>query len=218
MNMNDIVAEVRHLIQDTDEVAYRYTDENIIKYVNHTLKRMCIMRPDLFAYVAEIPTVAGQVLQSAPADSVRIMDIFNVVGGDGIIETEKTGLDQTYPQWMNDPAGPCINWMRHGRNANKFFIYPKAPVGQVLYGEYAQSPRMYVAGEDIELLTDVYFPAVVDGTVYLAQSIDDEHVISQRAQMFMQSFMQTLGASVQARELSDTDNPNASVTEGVVRE
>ena len=213
MNITDLVTETRRLIQDLD-APVRFEDEVIVGYINQTLRRIAIMRPDLFARVTTLPTTANEVIQAAPADSIRIMDVFRVQDGEGIIETSKTSLDQTYPQWVNDPAGPCINWMRHGRNPNKFFVYPKAPEGQQLVVEYAQTPRMYALGEEVELLPESYFPVVVDGTVYMAQSIDDESVLNQRAQMFMQSFMGTLGASMQARLLSDSDEPNVSVQEG----
>ena len=85
---------------------------------------------------------------------------------------------------MNDPAGPAINFMRHVRNANKFFIYPKAPANQTLVGEYSQTPPDYDGTTAVALLPDAYFPVVVDATVFIAESVDNEHVNSQRAQLF----------------------------------
>lgn len=213
MNVTTVVTEVRRLIQDTEQ-PYRYDDDMLVGYVNQTLQRMAIMRPDLFAYVDTVATVQDSVIQSAPADSIRIMDVFNVSGGNGVVETSKVSLDQTYPQWVNDPAGACVNWMRHARNPNKYFIYPKAPAGQQLVIEYAQAPQTYALGDTIALLPDAYLPVVIDGTVYLAQSIDDEHVLTQRAQMFMQSFTATLGATLENRVLTDSDEPTSGVREG----
>jgi hypothetical protein len=46
----------------------------------------------------------------------------------------------------------------------------------------------------------------VDGTVFLAQSIDDEHVDSGRAKLFYDSFTQQLGATLQGRKVTDTKN------------
>jgi hypothetical protein len=51
----------------------------------------------------------------------------------------------------------------------------------------------------------VYFPIVVDGVVFLAESIDDEHVNTNRAKLFQDSFMQGLGVSLQSRTITDTD-------------
>jgi len=57
----------------------------------------------------------------------------------------------------------------------------------------------------VALISDAYFPVVLDGTVYLAETIDNEHVNSNRAQLFQQTFTQALGVSAQARTLTDTE-------------
>ena len=62
-----------------------------------------------------------------------------------------------------------VNWMRHIRNPNKFFIYPKAPAAQVLDIEYAQSPPVYAGDAAVALLPDAYFPVVVDATVFITE-------------------------------------------------
>lgn len=204
MKLSSVITEVRRIVQDVN-APQRYSDTMLLGFANQTLKRMAVLRPDLFAYIGEIPTTAGQVLQSAPSDSLRITEIFQVKNGNGVIEVNRESLDQTYPQWMNEAAGPCVNWMRHTRNNNKFFIYPKAPAGQVLIAEYAQTPKSYTADEDVELLPEAFFPIVVDGTVFLTESVDNEHVNSNRAQLFQQTFTQALGVNAQSRSITDTE-------------
>ena len=204
MILNDVIVEARRLIQD-NSAPQRYSDAVLLGFANQTLKRMSVLRPDLFAYIGEITCTAGAVIQSPPSDSIRVIEIFQVKDGSGVTEVDRNSLDQTYPGWMNDTAGPAVNWMRHVRNPNKFFIYPKAPVGQILIGEYAQTPPTYTGSETVALLPDAFFPVVVDGTVFLAESVDNEHVNSNRAQLFQQSFTQALGVSAQARSLTDTE-------------
>lgn len=204
MTPNEVITEARRLIQDINS-PQRYSDTVMLGFVNQTLKRMAVLRPDLFAYIGEIPCTAGQVLQSPPIESLRIIEIFQVKDGNGVTEVDRTILDQTYPGWMNDTAGPTVNWMRHVRNPNRFFIYPKAPASQILIGEYSQTPPNYTGAQTVSLLPDAFFPVVVDGTVFLAESVDNEHVNSNRAQLFQQSFTQALGVSAQARTLTDTE-------------
>lgn len=213
MILNDVVTEARRLLQDIS-APQRYSDAVLLGFANQALKRMSVLRPDLFAYIGEITCTAGAVIQSPPSDSIRIIEIFQVKDGAGVTEVDRTSLDQTYPGWMNDAAGPAVNWMRHVRNPNKFFVYPKAPTGQVLIGEYAQTPPNYTGTDVVALLPDAFFPVVVDGTVFLAESVDNEHVNSNRAQLFQQSFTQALGVSAQARSLTDTEEaglPNEQV-------
>lgn len=207
MRLTDVITEARKMLQDTNTntALQRYSDADLLGFANQALKRIAILRPDLFSYIGEVPTTAGQVLQSMPADSIRVMEVFQVKDGEAIRETNRETLDQTYPSWQSEDPGPTVNWMRHIRNPNRFFVYPKAPVGQVLIAEYAQAPREYTGDEEVELLSDAYFPVVLDGTIFLAESIDNEHVNSNRAQLFQQSFTQALATSFQSRSATDTE-------------
>lgn len=207
MILSDVVTEVRRLAQDTntDTSLQRFSDAVLLSWANQTLKRMAILRPDLFSTIGEIPCTAGEVLQSAPSDSIRLMEILRVKNGRAVRETNRETLDQTYPSWPNDTAAACLNWMRHPRDQNKFFIYPKAPADQILIGEYAQSPEDYAAGDTVLLLPDAYFTTVVDGTMFLCQSVDDEHVLSQRATLFQQSFTNALQANLESRIVTDNE-------------
>jgi hypothetical protein len=202
--LGEVITETRRILQDVKQPV-RYSDALLLGFANQALKRMAVLRPDLFARIIDFSTVAGQTLQTAPADSLRIMEVFQVKDGAGVVEVSRKAMDETYPGWVNDPAGPTVNWMRHVRNNNRFFIYPKAPVDQILIIEYAQSPKEYAISEQIDLLPDAFFPVLVDGTVFLAESVDNEHVNSQRAQLFQQSFTQALGVSVQSRSITDTE-------------
>ena len=98
-----------------------------------------------------------------------------------------------------------MNFMRHVRNPNRFFVYPAPAAGVVLIGEYAQTPPDYTLDQEITFPTDAYFPATVDGVVFLAESIDNEHVNSGRAKLFQDSFIQGLGVSLQSRTITDTE-------------
>ena len=204
MILNDVITEVRRILQD-ENAPQRYSDTVLLGFANQALKRISVLRPDLFAFMGTVTCVQNEVLQSAPSDSIRIMEVFSVQGGEGVIETNREVLDQSYPQWINDTAAACRNFMRHPRNPNKFFIYPKAPAGQTLVVEYAQSPPVYDGTTTVALLPDAFLPAVVDGTVYLAESVDNEHVNTGRAELFLKSFTQALGVSASNRIFTDTE-------------
>ena len=204
MTPNEAITEVRRLIQDT-KTPYRYSDTVLLGFVNQTLKKMVVLRPDLFAVIGDFTTVASTVLQSCPTDSVRLMQIFQVKNGDAVTEVSKETLDRMYPNWVNEAAGVPVNFMRHVRNPNKFFVYPRPTAGIVLVGEYAQSPAAYALNDTIALLPDAYLTSVVEGTIYLAESIDNEHVNSGRAKLFQDAFTQGLGVGLQARVVTDTE-------------
>jgi hypothetical protein len=214
MKPSEVITEVRWLIQDT-KAPYRYSDTMLLGFVNQALKRMVMLRPDLFAVVADFDTTAGTVLQSCPADSVRLINIFQVKGGNAITEVNRQILDCTVPNWQNEEAGQPINFMRHVHNPNKFFVYPRPVAGVVLVGEYVQMPPNYTLNAEIINLPNAYFPVVVDGTVFLAESIDNEHVHSGRAKLFHDAFMQGLGISLQSRVVTDTPSAGLNPKEVV---
>ena len=204
MTPQDVITEVRRLIQD-ESAPLRYSDAVLLGYVNQTLKRMAILRPDLFSFITNIPTTANSVVQSCPSDSVRLVEIFQVVGGNAITEVSRDTLDQTTPGWVAEASGTPVNYVRHVRNPNRFFLYPAPTTGTQLTAEYVQSPPTYTIGQTVGLLPDSYLTTVVDGTVYLAESVDNEHVNSGRAKLFFDSFTQSLGVGLQSRAITDTE-------------
>lgn len=204
MTPADIIAEARVLIQDS-RTPYRYSDAVLLGFVNQTLRRMSILRPDLFMIIGDISTTANSVVQSCPSDSLRLVEIFQIKNGDAVTEVNRETLDQMYPNWVNEAAGTPVNFMRHVRNPNKFFLYPRPTAGIVLIGEYAQVPPAYTLNQSIAALPDAYLPVAADGVVFLAESVDNEHVNSNRAKLFQDSFNQTLAAGLQTRTITDTE-------------
>tara|TARA_R100000995_G_C3478776_1_gene122595 strand:+ start:1386 stop:2033 length:648 start_codon:yes stop_codon:yes gene_type:complete len=205
MILNDIITAVRRIIQD-ETVTFRYSDAFLLDLCNQGLKRIQLLRPDLFSFVGTVDCVENAVIQSAPSDSLRIIECYSIVGGTGLVEADREVLDQTIPTWVNTTAAAAINWMRHVRNPNKFFIYPKAPANQTLTVEYSQVPPTYAGDATVTLLPDAYIPALVDVVVFLAESIDNEHVTSGRAKMYMDLFMAELGATTASLPVTDTEN------------
>ena len=203
MTPADIIVEVRRITQDT-LAPYRLSDAELLGFVNLTLKRTSILRPDLFAQFSDITTTPDSVIQTLPEGAIRLLDIFYVKGGDAITEVDRESISRSYPGWASEAAGTPLNYMRHVKNGEQYFLYPKTTAGVVLVGEYANSPPTYTINETIANPPAGYMPVLVDGVVFLAESLDAEHVTSGRAKLFLDSFTQSLGASLQSRTVTDT--------------
>jgi len=205
MTPQDVVTEVRRMVNDT-RVPYRYSDTVLLGFVNQTLRRMAVLRPDLFSVMTSFTTTPYTVIQDCPADSVRLVEVFAVVDGNAITEVSRDVMDQSYPEWRIggiDLSGIPVNFMRHVRNANKYFLYPAPIAGITLSAEYIQTPPVYAIGDTISAPDDSYLPVIIDGTVFLVESVDDEHVSSGRAKLFLDSFVQALGVGLQSRAVTD---------------
>lgn len=203
MTPAEIIVEVRKLVQDT-RTPYRYSDADLLGYVNQTLKNMAIVRPDLFTEIVDIPTTPDVAVQSLPAEALRLVDIFQVKDGDAIVEVDRETMSRNYPGWMSETSGTPVNFMRHVKNPDRFFLYPRPATGVVLVGEYARTPPDYGLSDEITLLTEAWFVTVLNGTVFLAESIDNEHANSGRAKLFQDLFVQQLSTNLQSRKVTDT--------------
>lgn len=200
--VSEVLLDVRELIQDT-AVPYRYDDTFIVRKVNQVVRRMALLRPDLFTEITTITCVAGS-LQSPPADSVRIMDVLTNTVGTAVKEVNQEVLDLMVPGWENLTPGPTTNWMRYPRSPNRFYVYPAATVSDTLEIVYAKCPVTLSIGSIVPV-QDAYQPVVIDGTCWIMEAIDAEHVESGRAKMFQESFMAGITGSMQARRITDTD-------------
>lgn len=217
MLVSDVIGQARVLLQDT-KVTYRYSDSVMIGFVNQALKRMLYFRPDLFTTIGSIALTQNTVVQSLPSGGVRLVEIFSVSGGSALTEVSREMLDLSTPTWVSDTAGTPVNYARHVRNPTKFFVYPRPTEGISLIGEYVNTPATYTAvGNTIANLPDTYLPSLVDCVVFLAESVDDEHVNSGRAKLYYDSFVQSLGANLGLRPLTDTEDAGLSPQPGYVR-
>tara|TARA_R110000803_G_scaffold48216_1_gene100148 strand:+ start:7264 stop:7902 length:639 start_codon:yes stop_codon:yes gene_type:complete len=205
----DIVVEARELLLD-ELVPYRYSDDYIVRKANQVLKRMLVVRPDLFITVTTLVTVPG-ALQSAPAESMRLMDVLTNSEGQVPKEIDQQAMDVMFPRWRAGDAGPTTNWMRAAKDPNRFFVYPASAGGESLVVAYAQTLPNYVAADTVAL-SDAYFPVVLDGVCWLMESLDAEHVESGRARMFQESYTTALASGLLSRKIADAPDGGVSAS------
>ena len=203
MTPADVITEVRRIVQDT-AAPYRYSDTDLLGYINQTLKRMALLRPDLFGVIEDFVTTASSAVQTLPTDAIRLIDVFSVKGGSAVTETDRETMDRNYPSWSVEAAGTPVNYMRHVKNPTRFFLYPPPASGVQLVIEYAKVPPIYALNDTIAAVPTAFLPTIVSGAVYLAQSIDDEHVSSGRAKLFLDAFTQDLAGAFSSRTVTDT--------------
>ena len=203
MTPADVITEVRRIVQDT-AAPYRYSDTDLLGYINQTLKRMALLRPDLFGVIEDFVTTASSAVQTLPTDAIRLIDVFSVKGGSAVTETDRETMDRNYPSWSVEAAGTPVNYMRHVKNPTRFFLYPPPASGVQLVIEYAKVPPIYALNDTIAAVPTAFLPTIVSGAGYLAQSIDDEHVSSGRAKLFLDAFTQDLAGTFSSRTVTDT--------------
>lgn len=207
MTPNEIISEVQKLEQDSEllRTPDSYIKQVLLGFVQQTLLKTASLRPDLFAKLGEIPTQPESVVQAMPTDSVRLIEIFHVKDGNAVVEVSHTMMERSYPNWASEPAGQPVNYMRHRRNHNRFFLYPAPEQGVVLVADYAQVPPNYGEDEDIDLIPEAYMPALVYGTAHLAATVLNGNADPNRANTYNAMYERVLGVSAQASEAIDNN-------------
>jgi hypothetical protein len=61
-------------------------------------------------------------------------------------------------------------------------------------------------GDTIEHIPEAYQPAIIDGVVFYAESVDNEHANSGRAENAYTRMVQALGLNQQQRVVTDTES------------
>ena len=220
MTPNDVIADVRELIGDTSTPGGRFTDAGYLNFVNQAVRRTAARRPDLFVVVEDdVPVAGGTYLQSIPPTGFRVIDVIGyrhspVVPYSPVDETDfsvikdaPVGRGRTV--YDDDPR----MWARHPKVPKSYILYPPPPRDAQVRLEYAKTPeRVTDAATDVELLDDLYQPAVVYATAAVAESADIEETNMQRANLFLTWFERELGSEEAARNI--TDQPTAAVERG----
>lgn len=206
MTPQEVIDEARVLINDDNVLMpERFSDAELLGFVNQAVQRACVVRPDLFIVNGTETPTADQVEQTLDSSVTRIVEVHRVVGGGALGEVDKETMDRSAPDWPTEASSSPVNWMRHPRNPRRYFLYPAPVSGTQLTIEYVKVPDAYGLGDTV-ILPDSYRSALIDCVVALAEVTDNEHVETQRAKTFFDSFMQALGADMAQRSVVDSED------------
>lgn len=213
MKPADIIDDAKRIAQDNGilRTPDLYADATFLTFVNKVLKQTAILRPDLFAVLAELPTVPNVAEQSLPTDSIKLLDIFSIRNGSAVVEVSRQVMDRSYPQWRSDSPGVPVNFMRHPQNPNRYFLYPRPVAGIVLSGEYAQTPPEYTLQQDIEVIPDSYQPVIVFGVLTHISGIENPTLDNQRYNQFQQTYIGMLQTESDRRAMRRAEYVNQDV-------
>lgn len=190
------IATARGILQDPDGV--RYSDADLLVYANDALDVLVEVQPQWFerrqTLLATPSSVAQELSEVTLGHAVRaVTDVvysYDITGSGAVSEADPAVLDAFSPGWRNDStiAGRAIHWLRDRTDPRKFGVYPMAHALLSTFDVvYVMVPPEYTAAQDTGLpihLSD----AVSDYIVHRAESRDDEHINSNRAAQFLQSF------------------------------
>lgn len=161
-----------------DETGVRWTQGELLDYLNDCRREMCLARPDLYAASINHPLAAG-TRQTLPADGTRLIDVVRVVAtGRSVRVTDREILDAEDPAWHAGSQSAAIAaYLYDERYPRLFYVYPPAIAGTEVELIYSQSPADILIGginATIPAAEDLYSGAMVDYICYRAFSKDSE--------------------------------------------
>lgn len=193
MTPRAIITEARDALNDTDPLAYRQSDDELLRYVNSGLCECSTLAPQLFYATGDMQCAPGATEQGVTfADAQAIAEIIRVKGGRAILPGDMQAMSLFNPNWGQDTPGAALNWFRHEGDPLRFYIYPAAPDGQTIELKYVRSPLAVSLDDEISDLPPSIHPALVNYVIAKAENKDDEHVNSGRAVAAYQQFVAML--------------------------
>jgi hypothetical protein len=199
-----------------DAAKTRHTDADGLTWIQAGLRALCLLRPDLFhvrGLITTTPDVVAQDLATFNPDALKLIDIFATEAGDIVDECDLDTLDLFSRGWRQAKSVSVpYNWARNLQDAPEqadattYYLSPPPKSGVKLSAEYVAPLTITALGDSIAL-PDPYFEPLRHYYVFCAESIEDEYVVTQRAQQSMQIFMQGLGLAKQNKVIVTGGKP-----------
>lgn len=129
---------VRVALQDTTSV--RWSDSELVGYINRAQLDIHRARPDTTATVAPMTLRAG-VRQTLPVAAAMLMDVPCNTGGAAITKVDKAVLDSVDKNWRTRDGETTVRHFMHDPRLPRVFeVYPPAASGARVDLEFSAYP------------------------------------------------------------------------------
>lgn len=178
--VDTVITAARTVLQDPNKV--RWTDAELVAWLNGGLRDISTLRPDIMAEYVEVPLTNG-LMQELPAACVRIMDVINNTAAPrtAVVQISRSLLDLQFPNWASTaPNAVTKHVIYDERIPKRFMVFPPAVTGHSLLMLCSMVPTevelvsgTFVLGATISLPTR-YTNALIDYVLFRAFSKDAE--------------------------------------------
>lgn len=212
--VQDVIDEVRFTIHDTIAATYRWTDVELIDYINAAGRQIVTLVPE--ANITDtIVTISTTIAKQAiPTGGIKFMKVLNNVSeADGttvegpVRQVEKDALDSYDPDWESDTTIKVLpsssNFFDHychdPRDKKAYYLYPPPSTTAYAKIQYSANPTAVTAVGDTIPLDDEYLEAYNMYTVYRALTKESRDTLpSTYRQELWNNFLASLGQKLQA--------------------
>lgn len=191
-----IIDRAQIILQDT--TAIRWTEDELLGWLNDGQREIASLRPDASAVAAAFTTVAG-TKQTLPANATALLDVVRTVGGSAVRKVPQAILDAQRPGWHSESSGAAKHFCYDPRTPKVFYLYPPSAGAVQLDIKYQAPPADVAAIGAVINIDDAYMTALIDYVLFRAYSKDADYTANEgRALSARKSFENTLGLKAQA--------------------
>lgn len=212
--VQDVIDEVRFTIHDETVSTYRWTDIELIDYVNAAGRQIVSIVPE--ANIVETiltfsNTIAKQSLPTGGIKFVKVLNNISVVDAiavEGAVRyVEKDVLDSFDPDWEWDTAIKTLSgstdffdhYSHDPRDKKAFYVYPPASAAAYALVQYSAIPTAVTAVGNTIPLDEEYLEAYSTYVTYRALTKESRDTIpDQYRRELWNNFLQSLGQKLQA--------------------
>lgn len=232
---SEVITPVRDLLLDLSSTGYRWTDAELLRYLTLGQREICAHFPDANTKTAVITPGASEVRidleakltvsGTKPIALTRVeagIDEISGLTGYALNTVEKHVMDALNPQWMSYVPTQA-DYLDKTKNRRYYqaavvdpkdglaiWLYPRANANFRISVTYTAVPAdVSTTGSTLDL-PDQYVPALIDYVCYRALAKDSVYTgAPNKAQEYLQSFMQKLGLDSEKADAAHPANARA---------
>ena len=217
--VQDILDRVTDLLLDKERVEgqWRWSDDELIRWINDSRMAIATRRPQACAKVVPIELTPG-TKQELPADGLQLLDIIRNMGSNGqtpgrsIRRTDRQNLDDMDLYWHKAPPSAEISQFTYDdRTPKSYYVWPPAKPGTHIEVSYAAVPAVVDATTDTFDIGLESMDAVINYVCYRAKSKDSEYANAGEAAAFYGAFADALGSTTTVQVATSPNQPGNSV-------
>lgn len=210
--VSEIFGTVREVIQD--ELSVRWTDAELIDYLNDAVRTAVLLKPDISPITEEFTCAAGykQSWSTLTTEIVQLLDVTQTTATGGGTETpvtfiKRNVLDLELPTWRSATASATIQYyMYDPKQRDVFYVYPPATAGATIELVYTGLPVAVTATTDEVPLIDIYAPALINYVIWRAYTKDSDYSGNpQLAGSYYGAFFQLITGKMMAENIEAPD-------------
>jgi hypothetical protein len=204
MKVSDVISRARNILLDSDATSYRWSNAEMIDYINDAQRLVAVYRPDSCS-ASTVQTLSAGSKQSIPTGGFRLLDVVRNMASDGttpgraITITARDTLDRFDPNWHTATNQSAVKHFTYDeRIPGQFFVYPPVSSGVKVETVYSKYPSAVSATTDDLTVQDSYFEALINYLLFRCYSKETDFAANaQLASSYLSLFASVLGIKLQ---------------------